>query len=43
MIVDGGPNETVKENAIWMLESSVSLDKRIESVMLGSTVGPATK
>ena len=38
---DDGPNETVKKKVIVTL-GSASLDETTESVMLGSTVGPAS-
>ena len=41
VILDGGPNETVKDNEIAML-GSASLDESMESVMMESTEGPAT-
>ena len=41
MILDGGPYETVKENEYSML-GSASLDESMESVVVESTVGPAT-
>ena len=40
LILDGGPNETLKDNVIVMSESA-SLDESMESVMVESTVGPA--
>ena len=41
LILDGGPNETLKESEYLMLDS-VSLDDSMENVILESTVGPAT-
>ena len=38
--LDGGPYETLKENAIVML-GPASRDESMESVMVESTVGPA--
>ena len=42
VILDGGPNETVKESEIVML-GSAALDETMESVMVEPTVGPATQ
>ena len=44
LIFDGGPNETVKESAReYSMLGSASLDESMESVMVESTVGPATQ